>query len=132
MIRYLAVQGQSSDPRKTAYNREGLPLVPGLTELRNGKVRVLSGGRWVLGAGWTPPAGTPASPGWVSESSAFAYAADAALTSLTGRSFDASAQRAAEAGLAAGIQVPADVTAGRLLGRKVGARALAAAARYVG
>jgi hypothetical protein len=106
--------------------------VPGLIELRNGKVMVLSGGRWVLGAAWTPPVATPASPGWVSESSAFAYAADAALTSLTGRSFGARAQQAAEAGLAEGIQVPVDVAAGRSLGRKVGARAVATAARYGG
>ena len=33
MIRYLAFQGQSSDPKAPSYNTEGLPLVPGLIEL---------------------------------------------------------------------------------------------------
>jgi hypothetical protein len=33
MIRYLASLGQSSDPSRPAYNKEGLPLVPGLIEL---------------------------------------------------------------------------------------------------
>jgi Na+-translocating ferredoxin:NAD+ oxidoreductase RnfD subunit len=130
MIRYLAFQGQSTDPKKPSFNREGLPLVPGLIELRNGKVMVLSSGRWILGARWTPPAQTPASPGWVSESSAFAYAADAALSALTGRSYDRQAQQAAESGLAEGIQIPADVTAGRAVGRAAGEQAVAAARRY--
>jgi hypothetical protein len=33
MIRYLASLGQSSDPRAASYNKEGLPLIPGLIEL---------------------------------------------------------------------------------------------------
>jgi hypothetical protein len=33
MIRYLAGKGQSSDPAGPAYDREGLPLVPGLIEV---------------------------------------------------------------------------------------------------
>ncbi len=33
MIRYLGGLGQSSDPKRPSYNREGLPLVPGLIEL---------------------------------------------------------------------------------------------------
>ena len=33
MIRYLAGQGQSSDPNLPSYNSEGLPLVPGLIEV---------------------------------------------------------------------------------------------------
>ena len=33
MIRYMAGQGQSSDPRLPSYNREGLPLIPGVIEL---------------------------------------------------------------------------------------------------
>src|SRR5207249_3718851 len=33
MIRYMASLGQSSDPSGAAYNKEGLPLVPGLIEL---------------------------------------------------------------------------------------------------
>jgi Na+-translocating ferredoxin:NAD+ oxidoreductase RnfD subunit len=112
MIRYLAFAGQ-------------LPLVPGLIELRNGKVEVRLQGRWVLGAGWTPPAPTPASPGWVSEASAFSYAAATVL----GRSFDQQAERLSREGIAGGIETPADVTAGRALGRAVGKRALAQALR---
>ena len=33
MIRYLAGKGQSSDPAAPSYDREGLPLVPGLIEV---------------------------------------------------------------------------------------------------
>jgi hypothetical protein len=33
MIRYMASLGQSSDPLQPAYNKEGLPLVPGLIEV---------------------------------------------------------------------------------------------------
>ena len=33
MIRYMASRGQSTDPALAAYNRDGLPLVPGLIEL---------------------------------------------------------------------------------------------------
>ena len=33
MIRYMASLGQSSDPARPAYKKEGLPLVPGLIEL---------------------------------------------------------------------------------------------------
>jgi hypothetical protein len=33
MIRYMGGLGQSSDPKLASYNREGLPLVPGLIEL---------------------------------------------------------------------------------------------------
>ncbi len=33
MIRYMASRGQSSDPSGASYNRDGLPLVPGLIEL---------------------------------------------------------------------------------------------------
>ena len=33
MIRYMASLGQSTDPSLAAYNKEGLPLVPGLVEL---------------------------------------------------------------------------------------------------
>jgi len=33
MIRYMASRGQSSDPSRPSYNKEGLPLVPGLIEL---------------------------------------------------------------------------------------------------
>ena len=33
MIRYMGGLGQSSDPSLPSYNKEGLPLVPGLIEL---------------------------------------------------------------------------------------------------
>ena len=125
MIRYLAFSGQSSDPKAPSYNRDGLPLVPGLSKLVDGQVQVLSHGRWVLGAQWSPPVATPASPGWMSEDSAFAYAAERVLTALTGRSFGAEAQRASAAALADGIDVPAGVAAGRALGEQAGKLALA-------
>jgi len=147
MIRYLAFQGQSSDPKAPSYNAEGLPLVPGLIELITkqssaprqphaalaadiGQVAVLSQGRWVLGARWAPPAATAASPGWVSEESAFSYAAANVLTALTGRSFERQAALLGRAGVASGIETPADETAGRALGTTVGQRARAQALRY--
>lgn len=84
MIRYLARHGQSSDPSRPAYDREGLPLVPGLIELitreatapgallaalagHEGEIAVRSwpGGpadpktqvsavTWILGTAWVP------------------------------------------------------------------------------
>jgi Na+-translocating ferredoxin:NAD+ oxidoreductase RnfD subunit len=112
MIRYLA------------FNRQ-LPIVAGVSKRIGGKTYVRSGGRWIPGASWTSPAPTPASPGWVSEGSAFAYAADEVLTALTPRSFAAQTQRLATAGLAEGIETPADEAAGRALGKQIGKRALA-------
>ena len=43
MIRYMASLGQSSDPSVAAYDKEGLPLVPGLIELIT-KDKTASGG----------------------------------------------------------------------------------------
>jgi hypothetical protein len=129
MIRYLAFSGQSSDPKGPSYSADGLPLVPGLVKLVNGTVEVLSQGRFVVGASWTPPVATPASPGWVSEGSAFAYAADEVLTALTGRSFAKTADRMSSAGLVQGIETPADEDAGRTLGIEVGKLADARAGR---
>ena len=83
MIRYLAVQGQSSDPKLPSYNASGLPLVPGLVELITkessapgqrhaaladhvGEIAIrawrgnpkspseTSGVGWILGARWVP------------------------------------------------------------------------------
>jgi hypothetical protein len=142
MIRYLAFQGQSSDPKAPSYNAQGLPVVPGLIELITkqssapgrpqaalaadvGQVAVLSQGRWVLGSRWTSPATTPASPGWVSEGSAFSYAAAEVLSALTGHSFARQAEQLSQAGVAGGIETQPDVAAGRALGRTVGQRALA-------
>ncbi|HEX6788853.1 MAG TPA: FG-GAP-like repeat-containing protein [Gaiellaceae bacterium] len=112
MIRYLAFTGQ-------------LPLVPGLVELSHGQTLVRSRGRWVPGAQWAPLGSTPASPGWVSEQSTFAFAANEVLTALTGRSFEHDAERASSAALANGIETPVDDAAGRALGTAIGKRALA-------
>ena len=137
MIRYLAFQGQSSDPSAAGYAADGLPLVAGLVELatsgpNKGRVLVRSGGRWVLGSAWRPPGPTPDSAGGVSEASAFASAASEALTAATGRSFARRAERLGDIGLARGIDVPADVAAGRSAGLAAAHIALAAAQRYVG
>ena len=124
MIRYLAFQGQSSDRKQPDYSADGLLLVPGLVELRSGKVDVLSRGRWVDGAAWSPPVATPPSPGGVAEGSAFAYAAGRVLAALTGRSYAHQILQASAAPVADGIDVPSDVTAGRSLGKQVAALVL--------
>jgi hypothetical protein len=111
MIRYLAFNGQ-------------LPLVAGLTRRDGSHTLVRLGGRWVDGAGWTPPAATPPSPGWVSADAAFAYAAARVLGTLTGRSFSQAAAAAANAGAASGTELALDVAAGRKLGNEVGTLAL--------
>jgi Na+-translocating ferredoxin:NAD+ oxidoreductase RnfD subunit len=111
MIRFLAFTGQ-------------LPLVDGVSKRVGGKTYVRSGNRWVIGAAWTPFVRTPASPGWVSEGSAFAYAASTVLTALTGHSFAAQVQRLATTGVAEGIATPADEAAGRVVGEKAGTLAL--------
>ena len=130
MIRYLAFQGQSSDRKQPDYSADGLPLVPGLVELRGGKVEVLSRGRWVDGAAWSPPVATPPSPGGVAEGSAFAYAAGKVLAALTGRSYADQMRAASTAPVADGIDVPSDVTAGRTLGERVAALVLRRLRRY--
>jgi hypothetical protein len=112
MVRYLAFTDQ-------------LPLVPGLVKLGRGQTLVRSRGRWIPGAQWTPLASTPASPGWVSEQSAYAFAANEVLTALAGRSFEREAVRASDAALGNGIETPADDLAGRRLGIAVARRALA-------
>jgi Na+-translocating ferredoxin:NAD+ oxidoreductase RnfD subunit len=125
MIRYLAFQGQSSDPTQAPFNPEGLPLVPGLVELHRGKIdQVLSNGRWINLAAWSPPVATPASPGGVAEGSAFAYAAGRVLSALTGRSYAGQIREASTAPLADGIDVPSDLRAGRKVGERVAALVL--------
>jgi Na+-translocating ferredoxin:NAD+ oxidoreductase RnfD subunit len=124
MIRYLAFQGQSSDRKQADYSPDGLPLVAGLIELRSGKVEVRSRGGWVDGAAWSPPVATPPSPGGVAEGSAFAYAAGRVLSALTGRSYAAQIRAASTAPVADGIDVPADVVAGRMVGERVAALVL--------
>ncbi len=132
MIRYLAFQGQSSDRKQAHYSADGLPLVPGLIEIRSGKVEVLSQGRWVDGAAWSPPVATPPSPGGVSEGSAFASAAGTVLAALTGRSYAGQIRGASTAPVADGIDVPSDVTAGRALGERVAADVLRRLRHYRG
>jgi hypothetical protein len=107
MIRYLAFNNQ-------------LPLVPGLIKSVGGQQLVLRAGRWVPGDRWTALAPTPASPGWASGDSAFAYAAGGVLTALTGHSFAGQTARAATQGADRGTELSADVAAGRTLGTKVG------------
>jgi hypothetical protein len=119
MIRYLAFQGQSSDRKQADYSVDGLPLVPGLIEIRGGKVDVLSHGEWADGSAWLPPAATPPSPGGVAEGSAFAHAAGNVLAVLTGHSYADRIRAASSAPVANGIDVPSDVTAGRAVGDRV-------------
>jgi Na+-translocating ferredoxin:NAD+ oxidoreductase RnfD subunit len=130
MIRYLAFQGQSSDRSQAHYNADGLPLVPGLVELRNGKLEVLSRGQWIDGAAWSPPVATPSSPGDVAEGSSFAYAAGRVLAVLTGRSYAGQIREASSAPVADGIDVPSDATAGRAVGERVAALVLRKLRRY--
>jgi hypothetical protein len=113
MIRYLAFRGQSTDPAAPSYDREGLPLVPGLIELvtpassapgqrhaalsgQVGKVAVRAwrgnrGVAWELGATWStyqrPTFVTPAFPGYVSGHSTFSRAAAEVMTAITGSAY---------------------------------------------
>ena len=130
MIRYLAFQGQSSDRKQPDYSADGLPLVPGLVELHGSKLQVLSQGRWVDGAAWSPPDVTPPSPGVVAEGSAFAYAAGSVLGALAHRSVDAQIRQASTAPLTDGIDVPSDVAAGRSVGKRVAALVLRKLRRF--
>lgn len=110
MIRYLAGQGQSTDPSGPSYSREGLPLVPGLIEVVTaassapgqrhaalaghvGEIAVRywrgkAGVGWGLGVNWStyqrPTFVTPAFPGFVSGHSTFSRAAAEVLTGITG------------------------------------------------
>lgn len=84
MVRYMGVLGQSSDPNGPSYNKEGLPLVPGLTEVitpettapgqrhaalagHEGEIAIhawagnppdpknqIGGVKWILAADWVP------------------------------------------------------------------------------
>ena len=130
MIRYLAFQGQSSDRKGADYSADGMPLVPGLIESRGGKLEVLSRGRWIDGAAWSPPAATPASPGGVAEGSAFAYAAGRVLTALTEHSHASQIRAASAAPLADGVDVPSDIEAGRTIGERVATLVLRRLRRY--
>jgi hypothetical protein len=148
MVRSLAFAGQSSDPRASSFSREGLPLVPGLVELVTpasstrgarhaalaghvGDVAVRTNRGWVLGTRWTPRAATPPYPGWVSDESAFAWAAAVVLRDAIGAPYR-SAAAAGLAGVRAGTETAADADAGRRLGSVVGTDAWKKAERYVG
>ena len=110
MIRYLAGKGQSTDPAAPSYDREGLPLVPGLVEVITaassapgqrhaalaghvGEIAVRfwrgsAGVGWGLGVNWStyqrPTFVTPAFPGFVSGHSTFSRAAAEVMTGITG------------------------------------------------
>ncbi|HEX2427486.1 MAG TPA: FG-GAP-like repeat-containing protein, partial [Gaiellaceae bacterium] len=150
MIRSLAFQGQSSDPKAPSYSPEGLPLVPGLVEVVTressaagerhaalaghvGDIAVRTARGWVLGTEWLPRGGlvTPPSPGWVSDGSAFARAAAAVLAADTGRRtfptrmglpWTTYRSAADEAGLA-GVFAGTQTAADDIAGRRVGAAA---------
>jgi hypothetical protein len=62
MIRYMASLGQSSDPSRAAYNKEGLPLVPGLIELIT-KEETAAGARMAALAGHEGEVAVRAWPG---------------------------------------------------------------------
>jgi hypothetical protein len=96
-----------------------LPRARGLVEVADGKTRVRSSGRWVLGVLWRPRTATPPSPGWVSGDSTFAYAAARVLSALTGRSFAARAEQVSRAAVADGTELAIDASAGRTLGLRV-------------
>jgi hypothetical protein len=132
MIRYLAFQGQSSSRKQPHYSADGLPLVPGLIESREGKIEVLSHGHWIDAAAWSPPVATPPSPGGVAEASAFAQAAGRVLGALTGRSYAPQIRGASTAPIADGIDVPSDVMAGRMVGDRVAHLVLRRLYRYRG
>jgi Na+-translocating ferredoxin:NAD+ oxidoreductase RnfD subunit len=92
MIRYLAFNNQ-------------LPIVSGLTRRAGNVTQVRLRGRWVRGDKWTPPAATPASPGYPSADAAFAAAAGFVLN-----------RPVAYTGVAGGIELPGDVAAGKRIG----------------
>jgi hypothetical protein len=113
MIRYLAGQGQSTDQAGPSYDREGLPLIPGLIEVVTaassapgerhaalaghvGEIalrfwRGKAGVGWDLGVNWStyqrPTFVTPAFPGFVSGHSTFSRAAAEVMTGITGSSY---------------------------------------------
>jgi hypothetical protein len=147
MVRSLAFAGQSSDPHAASYSPDGLPLVPGLVELITrassargtrhaalaahvGDVAVRTDRGWVLGTRWTPRGATPPYPGWVSNDSAFAWAAAVVLRNASGAPYGGAAA-AGLAGVRAGTETAADAAAGRRLGSIVGRDAWNRAERYV-
>jgi hypothetical protein len=130
LIRYFAFQGQSSERKQSHFSRDGLPLVPGLIESRDGKIEVLSQGHWIDAAAWSPPVATTPSPGSVAEGTAFANAAGGVLAAITGHSYANEIREASTAPVAAGIDFPSDLRAGRIVGKRVAALVLRRLTRY--
>jgi hypothetical protein len=110
-----------------------------------GDIAVRTDHGWTLGTRWTPRAGTvtPPYPGWVSDGSVFGRAAAVILTAQTGsaslpagarlpgwRTYRRAADDEGLSGVDAGTQIVADDVGGRRIGRLVGRRAWALAARY--
>ncbi|HEY2542691.1 MAG TPA: FG-GAP-like repeat-containing protein [Gaiellaceae bacterium] len=119
---YLALNGALNDAAVTTWGAKRASQAPRPISM----IRYLAfNGRLPAGSRWTSPLPTPASPGGVAEASAFAYAADAVLSSLLGRPFDRQAQAASAEALAGGIDVPEDISVGRTVGERVGRLALA-------
>ena len=117
MIRYMARLGQSTDPSLPAYNKQGLPLVPGLIELitkdktasggpmltlggNEGKIAIRAWQRtgerasevgWILGTTWMPyqlpTFVTPSFQGYISGHSTFSRAAAEVMTGITGSEY---------------------------------------------
>ncbi|HEV2591106.1 MAG TPA: FG-GAP-like repeat-containing protein [Gaiellaceae bacterium] len=96
MIRYLAFNDQ-------------LPLVAGLTRRVGRVTQVRLDGRWVNGNRWS--VATPASPGYPSETAAYAYAASVVL-------------RRPVAAAPSGTELPVDIAAGKQIGLDAGRAAL--------
>jgi hypothetical protein len=110
-----------------------------------GDLAVRTARGWTLGTRWLPRAGavTPPYPGWVSDGSAFGRAAAEILAAQTGSgalpagtglprwgTYRHAADEEGLAGLYAGTQIPADDSAGRRLGSRIGKAAWALAERY--
>jgi hypothetical protein len=95
MIRYMGGLGQSSDPAQAAYNPQGLPLVPGLTQVVGDDIAIRAwqpgGVAWIAAVDWVPYQAptfvTPSFAGYFSGHSTFSRAAAEALTAFTGSEY---------------------------------------------
>ena len=115
MIRFMASRGQSTDQSLPAYDKDGLPLVPGLIELitkdkteSGGSMQTLVGNEgkiavrawrqgitphvwWILGTTWMPyqlpTFVTPSFQGYISGHSTFSRAAAEVMTGITGSEY---------------------------------------------
>lgn len=104
MIRFLGGLGQSSNPALRSYKPQGLPLVPGLVELRNNQVMIrtwagnpqdpktqTAGVTWKPAVEWVPYQAptfvTPSFAGYFSGHSTFSRAAAEVLAGFTGTEY---------------------------------------------